>query len=358
MIDSAAIREALTAIADEAPEPERIHANLAGLTRRHRQRRLVLRLAGAGAAAAAVGVGGLGTRRLLDRPDTGHPEVPGGPGGGWLETPLRHRPGWLPAGYGESSRTVLVAGEEAAVVSYQWEKAAGAGPGTAIVSLTVGWHESLEADRPTGPTHDVDVAGVAGQVVRRTGNPEAGPDPYVIWQLPGEPQLIVTVLGDGTSEQRENVALRVARSVRPVPGHLQVGPRPGWLPADLATRPWRLSLDYQGTDWRQTVAATGTDGRQLLVISGPRTHTGLVGQPAAQPVPVLGLTGWHTPESNQLSFTLPDEVAVLIQLDQPGSTGDPGGASAPPPVPVADLVRIAEEFDFGPWPDMSWVGAR
>ncbi|MEV0728074.1 hypothetical protein [Polymorphospora sp. NPDC050346] len=356
MIDSAAIREALTAIADEAPGPERIRANLTGRTRRHRQRRLVLRLAGTGVATAAVGLGGLGTVRLLDRPRTGFPEISDGPGGGWLEVPLRQHPTWLPPGHGQSQLRVLVSGKEAPVVARQWERPGTADARTPIVALTVGWHESLDADRPTGRTQDVDVAGVAGQLVRGPEIPDAAPDVHVIWQPPGEPQLILTVLGDDTVEQRANVALRVARSTRPDPRHIRLGPRPGWLPIGLAGRPWQLFVNYEGADWRQLVSVTGGDGRQLMVLSGPGAHAGLLNQQAARPVRVLGSDGWHVPDNGHLFFTLPDGVAVFVGLDAPIAAEPTGGD--PETVPLAELVRIAEEFDFGPWPDMSWVGSR
>jgi hypothetical protein len=54
------------------------------------------------------------------------------------------------------------------------------------------------------------------------------------------------------------------------------------------------------------------------------------------------------PEARQLFLTLPDGVEVFAQLDE-----GPDGEQAMP-----TLIRIIEEFDFGPWPDMSWIGGR
>ena len=54
------------------------------------------------------------------------------------------------------------------------------------------------------------------------------------------------------------------------------------------------------------------------------------------------------PEQRQLFLIMGDGVEVFAQLDS-----QPGGDEALP-----DLIRIREGFDFGPWPDMSWVGGR
>ena len=59
MIDEAAIRAAIEAIADEARPATGIRATLDRRVRRYRQRRLVLRVAGVGVAGAVAGLAGL-----------------------------------------------------------------------------------------------------------------------------------------------------------------------------------------------------------------------------------------------------------------------------------------------------------
>ncbi|MET7417695.1 hypothetical protein [Dactylosporangium sp. NPDC005555] len=339
MIDSEAIRAAFGAIADEAQSPERIRAGLATRARHHRQRRLVLRVAGAG---VAVGAAGVGVWRLTREPETGFPEVAGGPGGGWLKVPLRYRPAWLPGGYGQYQRSIVVVGDRAPVVSLDWRR------GTdASISLMIGWHDSLV--RPEGRTETVDVHGVAGRLVQTESSGNAA---YVTWQPPGGPQLIVAVLDEDAPGEQRATALRVARSVRPDQRETYVGPRLGWLPDDLAGRPWRLSQGYQGQQWIQEISATGAGERQLHLLMGPDAHKDLADHTTVLPVQLDGLAGWYAPDSRHLFLTLDDGVQVLLGLDAvDGQTEEPG--QVPP-----ELTRIIEALDHGPWPDMTWVGSR
>ncbi|HZM79419.1 MAG TPA: hypothetical protein VFC19_27120 [Candidatus Limnocylindrales bacterium] len=101
MIDNEAIRDALRVIAADAPSTRDVLAGLAERQRLHRQRRLLVTVAGVGAAAATAGLAGLSVRQLLASDDA-FPSIVGGPGGGWLQVPLRHRPTWLPGGYGQA----------------------------------------------------------------------------------------------------------------------------------------------------------------------------------------------------------------------------------------------------------------
>lgn len=340
MIDTDAIRSAFAALADEAPPPDRIRASLAIRTRRHRQRRLVLGLAGAGTVVAATGVAAAGVWRLTRPPEPRFPVLDTGPGGGWLEVPLRFRPAWLPHGYGEGRRTVVVDGTRAPVLSRDWQP----GASDRSISLLVGWHPSLDPDRPSGQPTAVDVDGVAGQLVQ-VG--DQAPATYLTWQPPDQPQLMVSVVtGDAADDQRD-LAVRVARSVRADPGHTWVGPRFGWLPPDLATVPWRLQQGFEETSWAQHVTVTGTGGRQLLVSMGTSAARRLENTFATTPIRIGEWSGWQVPETRQLFLTLPDGIEVFAQLDD-----ESGGEQAMPA-----LIRIMEEFEFGPWPDMSWIGA-
>lgn len=341
MIDTDAIRSAFAALADEAPPSDRIRASLAARARRHRQRRLVLRLAGAGTVAAATGAGATAVWRLAQPPASSFPALHAGPGGGWLRVPLRFRPTWLPRGYGEGERTVVVDGPQAPVLSRGWQPAAT----DHKISLLIGWHPSLDPDLPRGQPATVDVNGVPGRLVQ-TG--EEGPGTYLTWQPPGQPQLLLSVhTGDG-ADTRRDLALRVARSVRPDPEATWVGPRFGWLPPDLATAPWRLSHGFQDTNWIQDVTVTGPGGRQLLISTGSSAAMRLANTFTTTPIRIRDWDGWQVPETKQLFLTLPDGVEVAAQLDD----GPPDEQTMP------TLIRVIEAFDFGPWPDMTWLGGR
>jgi hypothetical protein len=341
MIDTEAIRSAFAALADKAPPSDRIRASLAIRARRHRQRRLVLRLAGAGTVAAVTGVATAGVWRLTRPPASKFPVLHAGPGGGWLEVPLRLRPAWLPRSYGEGQRTVVVDGTQAPVLSRGWQ------PGTAnqVISLLIGWHPSLDPDRPSGRPATVDVNGVPGRLVQIG---DQTPGTYLTWQPPGQPQLMVSVHTDDVADAQQGLALRVARSVRPDPGVTSVGPRFGWLPPDLATVPWRLQHGFEDTNWTQDVTMSGTGGRQFHISMGTSAAMRLGNTFATTPIRIREWSGWQVPETRQLFLTLPDGVEVSAQLDD-----GPGGEQAMP-----TLIRIIEEFDFGPWPDMSWIGGR
>ncbi|MGN9908626.1 hypothetical protein ACTMTJ_13870 [Phytohabitans sp. LJ34] len=341
MIDTDAIRGAFAALADQAPPPDRIRASLAIRARRHRQRRLVLRLAGAGAAAATTGVAAAGVWRLTRPTEPAFPVLHAGPGGGWSRVPLRFRPAWLPHGYGEGQRSVVVDGTQAPVLSRTWQ------PGTPdqLISLLIGSHPSLEADRPSGRATTIDVGGVPGELVQVGDQP---PATHLTWQPPGQPRLIVSVLTDDGADAQQDVAVRVARSVRPDPGHTWVGPRFGWLPPDFATVPWRLQQGFDDASWAQHVAVDAADGRQLLITMGSSASSRLENTFATTPVRIRGLSGWQVPENRQVFLTFPDGVEVFAQLED--------GPDREQTMP--DLIRILEEFEFGPWPDMSWIGGR
>jgi hypothetical protein len=336
MIDAEAIRDAFAALADEAPDADRIRAALAGRTRRHRQRRLVLRLAGAGTLAAATGVAAAGVWRLTRPSDPDFPAVDGGPGGGWLEVPLRFRPTWLPHRYGEAARSFIVDDGQVPVLSREYQK----GSAEEVISLLIGQHESIEADRPNGETSIVDINGSPGRLVRVT---DIGLATHVSWQRPGEPPLIVSVLTAGGADVQRDVALRVARSVRLDPGLTWVGPRLGWRPPDLATAPWRLRQGFYGDDWTQDVTVDGADGRQLIIGMGPGVSQRFETTFASEPIRIREWSGLLIRENGQLFLSQPDGVEAFVQLDSES---------------VDEMVQIMEAFDSGPWPDMSWVGGR
>jgi hypothetical protein len=339
MSDPETIREAFAALADQAPPPDRIRASLAVRARRHRQRRLALRLAGGGVAAVATAGLAAGAWRLTRPPEPGFPVLAGGPGGGWLEVPLRVRPTWLPHRYGEAQRTIVVDGDQVAALSRDWHTSGG----QEVISLLVGWHPSFE--RPSGQPTAVDVDGTPGQLVQSEGSQ---PSTYLTWRPPGQPQLVLAVMTADDAKGREDLAVRVARSVRTDPGRTWVGPRLGWLPPHLAGSPWRLGHGYRDTDWYQDVTVTSTDGRQLIISMGTSPAHRLDNTFATEPVQIRGWNGVQAPQMGQIFLTLPDGIEVFAQLDGASDTEQE----------MPSLVRVMEHLDLGPWPDMTWVGGR
>jgi len=230
------------------------------------------------------------------------------------------RPGY-PAGTGRQAQLgVLVAGNLAVVTSPTWEYRGSARERiTPTVGLTVGWHDSLEPNRPTGRTGTVDVNGIAGQLVQTDQG-----STYLTWQPPGAAQLIVTVLSDDDRDDQRAVAVRMAGSVRPDPRHTWVGPRFGWLPADFATQPWLFSLSAHDTIWSQSLLLKSRNNRQLTVTIGPNA----IGTLPAETQPVhrgeeRGLAG---KQRRRPFLILSNGTEVHVQLD---------GARA-------DLTHIAE----------------
>jgi hypothetical protein len=336
MIDEAAIRAAIEAIADEARPATRIRATLDRRVRRYRQRRLVLRLAGVGAAGAVAGLAGL---RLLGPSEDNR--IIGGPGGGWLRAPLRWRPGWLPAGYGAALLCAEVAGDTAPVVSRTWTDPASAQQDIApTISLTVGWSGLYAGRQAITHTATVQIKGVPGMLTEMDGSTN------VQWQPPGEPKLTVSVDDNHTPDDRRTVALRIARSVVPDAASLPIGPRFGWLPADLAPAPWMFTVTYEARRWLQSIVLRLADGTELDINMGPGVSIDLPAD--AKRITVHGLPARHTTaDLEQIAFTTPDGVNVWLQLDRRHADPAPD-----------DLVNIAEHLDLGPWPDMTWVGTR
>lgn len=335
MIDELAIRTAIEAIADEARPGTRIKADLHRRIRRYRQRRLILRVAGVG---AVTGIAGVWASELL-RDDRRFPHIIGGPGGGWLAAPVRFRPGWLPTGYGAATLGAVVAGDTATVVERTWADPTSA---TNDVSLTVGWSDVYPGNQAPSHTTSVNVNGVAGTL---TEYPNGSTN--VQWQPPGEPKLTVSVSSNHGPDDRRTVALRIARSLVPDTATLDVGPRLGWLPPDLATTPWMFSVTYDDTSWTQLIAIRLHDGSELDIDIGPTVVTPDL-PPDAKRVTVHGVEArYATPDPDRLTYTTPDGVKVWLQLDRRHAPTGPD-----------DLVRIADQLDLGPRPDMSWVGSR
>jgi hypothetical protein len=159
----------------------------------------------------------------------------------------------------------------------------------------------------------------------------------------------------------------VATSLRPDRGHTWVGPRFGWLPGVLATTPWLYEVRPNGATWQEDFVLNyvrGAQSGQLSVSIGPDAFPGSLDLSRFEPVRVHGVDGWRPAEPGmaQLYLTLADGVQVMLNFGgvsayEPPS-GPPYNRPSQDPDQMTDLLRVAEELDFGPWPDMSWVGSR
>lgn len=164
------------------------------------------------------------------------------------------------------------------------------------------------------------------------------------------PPLRVRYQGDGSYED-DDPLVRIARSVRPDSRSFALRPRFGWLPDAYVDGLQTVRIGARDGGWNQVVTAhpaAMTDGppsRGLTVEMGT-AHTHTVPMDDARPQPVRGLDGRY--RGGVLAFTLPDDVAVRVYGLEATDDGPP------PP----DLLRVAEEFDFGDWPDLSWAGTR
>jgi hypothetical protein len=350
------IRSALAAIADEAPPAQRVRANLDVAARRQRQRRTLLRVAGAGGLTASAGVAGAG---YLARRSPGPPATTDEPDRGWLKVPYRYRPAWLPDGIGQSGHGLLIENDLPVVVSRSWGPAPDVpyaiGP---VVRLVVGAHP-LTAGGDFDGAEPVDVNGTTGLLkIRAFPTSDSERSAELAWQPPDAPPLSVHLIGAGPRDGEIDPLLRIARSVRRDQRHFWVNPRFGWLPDDIAPVPWTFSVSNQDGVWSEQLESdvfhhrvkTGEPTpRGLRVEIGPAVDGGEMNRAETSPVRVRGLDGLKA-DDRVLYFTLPDGIKVNLMITPYGSEQ--------PASHLADALRIAEELDFGQWPDMAWVNSR
>jgi hypothetical protein len=166
----------------------------------------------------------------------------------------------------------------------------------------------------------------------------------LIWQPAGQPRLSVSVgLDDGDAERERDIAVRVARSLRPDPGTFAVGQRPGSLPGVFAGRPWLYTLSANGAMWTQSVDVRNGDAN-LGVWAAPDVRP-LFDTATAQPLDIDGAQAWLDTQDHGLSALF---VEQLDNRDVQVSTA----------VDDVDLPQIVRGFDLGPVPDMTWYGSR
>ena len=349
MTDVDAIRDALAAIADEAPAAERVRSTLAARARVRRQRRVLLTAGGLATAGAAAGV--VGYVAVRRRPHAG----PAEPAPGTIRVPYAYHPDWLPDGVGLNQLGAVVENGAVRQVSRRWQP-----PGVSDGALGPSVELVIGADLfggvgPYDGAKPFDINGVEGKFKIRAfpSPPATDRRADLAWSPPDAPSLRVRYEGDGSYED-DDPLVRVARSVRPDGRSFLLNPRFGWLPDPYAAGTRTVRIGARDGGWNQevtvypaeTAATAGGPPPRGLTVEMGTAHTHTVPMDDARPQPVRGLDGRY--RSGVLAFTLPDDVAVLVYGLEATDDGP-----APP-----DLLRVAEEFDFGDWPDMSWAGTR
>jgi hypothetical protein len=350
-----AIRDALAAIADEAPAAERVRSTMSDRARAGRQRRVLLTAGGLVAAGAAAGFTGYVATRERHGPG------PAGTTGGWLRVPYAYRPGWLPDGLGLYQLGAVVEHGDIRLIFRGWQRptSVDAPPGRGV-ALTIGNHW-LGAAGPFDGAKSFDINGVEGKFKIRAFRLPADTNlPAEVerwgdleWDPPNGPPVRMTFRGDGSYDD-DDPAVRVARSLRPDMGSFVLRPRFGWLPDRFAGGPLSIQIGVRDEGWFQEVTAYPND--EIYTPGGPpvpgltvqmgtvEPHTSRM--EVARPVAVRGIEGWY--QNGFLRFVLPDDIKVSI-------FGFDATDDAPPP---PDMLRVAEEFDFGDPPDTSWAGTR
>jgi hypothetical protein len=265
------------------------------------------------------------------------PQIAGGPGGGWLQVPLRWRPDWLPEGHGVTSLDAVVNGASVVAAGRTWSPPKRPdGPNLAFVSLASGWSDVYAQFPEAARTDRVDIGGVPGEL---SSFDHGGV--LLIWQPAGQPRLSVSVGVDDLDAERErDIAVRVARSLRPDPDTFAVGPRPGSLPDVFAGRPWGYTLQAEGTMWTQSVLIRNGDA-DLEVWAAPDVRP-LYDIGGSQPIDIDGARAWLDTQNHQLFVEQLDNRDVELTTTIDG----------------VDLPQVAREFDLGPVPDMTWYGSR
>ncbi|MBL7258376.1 hypothetical protein [Paractinoplanes lichenicola] len=311
------IQAAYEKIASAAPPPERIRARLQARSRSHRQRRAVL--AGAGAlGATALTVPFVHFLRGGSPPETAPIDAvtasapPPKPA---ATAPLRYALGWLPAGVGEQYREATTDGGTRTWLldglTYPTDYTVAKG-----VTLAVGERSEDNAGTP------VTIGDVTGRLVVTDSS-------FVEWTPKGGPTMIVTVYGlPGSTE----VALRMARSVRPTRATIPVWIRSPWIPDRFRGSTSARLIPLAGGGWRQELTYAAPRFTQVLrIVAG-----------TAKPS-----------DPTQLQRQRPDGTWLWI----PEHPADMVGLEPFEPPTTAEATRLLDEL-VCVTPDLEWVGGR
>jgi hypothetical protein len=365
------ISVALARIAAAAPDAGQVAATVQARRQAQRQRRTVLAVAGAGAAAtAAVGITGgsylltrASRRDSTDAMGTAAQSLPGSsgqaefaPGQGNTRIPMKYRPGWLPEGYTEISRTVSVRGPEPGRQRRTWHR-----PFTPKDLPNPFYDPGMS---PTGLIHLETAAALPGDrsMYRETtvGGKRAwvalepATLPQVIWDYGPDERLQVTILNDVPDKLA--VAQRVAESVTTAQADAcEIALEYGWLPEKLRSLP--LSSETYSPNLTNTpawgnnlsVLALGNPGLFLVKadLQNRRPPHTLPGKPAT----LRGRPGLLQTDRPQhfASVVLDNDHWVLVTIGEPSDAGPEANLTP------AEIVKIVNELRIGPDPDTKWL---
>ncbi|MEV0562153.1 hypothetical protein [Dactylosporangium sp. NPDC050588] len=333
------VRELQEQRADAAPDPDRLRGALPALiARRRTTRTVVATVAAVLVLALAVPVTLSATGRRQAGPPAASPVPAATPG-----IPLRYGPTWVPDGYRERRRGLLVVDRETgSAVFRRWTD----GPMLGQFQPSVRYLELEIVEMPArpGPTPDgvVDINGVAGTVFIG-----AAPNSTVVvtWQI----DATHTARVQASPAISPDDILRVARSVRPDPAVFSPPVRQG-RPGALPSGKYDMTADDPG-HWSATLVVS--DAAPLLTLKatvGPAFDV----PEGGDPVRVRGATGrivaTAPPASNlkwtlTLVVTLPDGRPLTVESSV---GGDPSAARE-------SLVRAVDALVIDPAPDVSWA---
>jgi hypothetical protein len=332
VVTEQSIRAALEHLAARAPDPERIRAGLQHRARVHRQRRVLL---AAGGVAAAAGVVGVPSVVLLRR----SPEL--SPAGA-APVPLRYRPAWLPADFGEFHRMVSVRGGRVVGESRGWRPSAALRqrrgyPVFAGISLALR-PEPVDLSNRTAP---VMVSGVEGGLFH-LGDTRDGYAHYsVSWPRDDGAHFSVSAQGIDDSDE---VALQVAQSVTPDADAVVEPPvEPGWLPAQVSADSYGLSVFEAGYGVEASLSLAG-GGPALSFHLG-----GIWGGPVVRPEQRRTVT---VRDTSVLLYLAEHSWSAHIVLDDGRNLVIDAGQG----ISDEDLLRVWEQLRVLPLPDTSWMG--
>jgi hypothetical protein len=365
------LHEALVAIADLAPQPDRLRASLRRRIRLHRQRRTLML-----ASAAALGAGAVGIPAMFwlrgPRPasvESNMPTAAAEPtGSGNIRVPLVLRPTWLPEGTVEFSRAATRGAVEQRRV---WATAA------AIEALNSGDPDSIMGERWVSlrivepqpePTYvPPSPEPTAPASAQRTQEPEpprppdttVGGRPAWFESLSENLASLRWLREDGASvivsvsavEDPIAVAQRIADSVTTdeVAG-CETSLRLNWLPPE-ASQVWDIEVTGWGGGWTQSILtrATPSTGQDWPIWAQLATDRSLLGSSIeGDPVTLRDRPGIASSSGGygQAAVELDGGRWLRVLCYAMGS--DQRDCA----------IRVINDIELGPDPYVGWVGHR
>ena len=335
------IRETVRSQEELAVDPDRIRAGLpARAARRQRARTRAMLAAVAAGVAVAVAVpvvilGDSGTVVTATVPQA--------------TIPLGYRITWLPDGMGEEIRDIsfLAPGTGRGWESTAPDSVDHSNPG---VHLFVTPTAPDDVDR----TPNVDINGVPGYYGGGS----------VIWEVGDTGFLVVAPESFFTQEE----ALRIARSVEPDPTPMRLPLQFGWLPDGSAE--WTRKSEEPGvrvvgdspTRWEATVLVYDSQ-RYVQASLTTNEYMPLLPEPNGEEVIINGRTAQLSQSAEARGPVERDyQASWLLTMDLGDGrhltvqSGTAKNSPATPPLSRDDMIRIVEQIQLDPNPDVGWIG--